>query len=217
MTSDAFRWVHNSWTGQERLYRVFWYFTLLPAAVLIFCAASGVAAGQDEDDSVPAPTVLESRVVAHEVEVSDVAPTHALSSEETRATLTAIAAKGQGGDTIRGAQLSLVDDAAHGVLYLDYAQLVRFRDEYADMTRWYERQTPCGATVRCVQGVARCRPSNTIPQAWCPGFFTTPDGERGALIGTPNGTFEFPGVSPAELAALADEALAAHEPPSNRD
>ena len=63
-----------------------------------------------------------------------------------------------------------------------------------------------GAVYR-MRGIARCRPSQTVPQAFCPGYFIGPD-SKGLRLSTFAGhNFRFPAQRPSALADAVGRAM----------
>ncbi len=169
----------------------------LAACALLFAVTT--EAGQVEQGSIPSPTELS--ILASDATNDTVAAGEPIlvESEDSTATISVVVVRAGDGLVARGVRLSLQSENWEDDVYLDRNQLDQLRDEFAGLDRWYQRNEICGAQERCVQGIARCRPSQTIRQAICPGFYSTPDGERGALVGTPRKSFLFPSVGPSEF------------------
>jgi hypothetical protein len=170
------------------------------AACLLLSAATAGAEESDEG-SIPEPTELSILASDAMNEMAVAGSPISIESEESNASLTVVEVLAADGHEARGVRLSLQNASQEDELYLDSNQLAQVLDEFVGLKQWYERNETCGAQKRCVHGIARCRPSQTVRQAFCPGFYSTPDGERGVLVSTPRNSFLFPSVEPSVFAS----------------
>jgi hypothetical protein len=92
-------------------------------------------------------------------------------------------------------------------LFINANDATRLREEFASLAKWREADLECEAISICVQGVARCSPSQGRRQAICPSMYSTPQGERGVIIFTSDGTFRFPATQASTFAAALDASL----------
>lgn len=163
--------------------------------------------------SIPEPTelsVVATRTDARLLWSRDV---DWIRSADAKAAITAIEVAGQEGQRIPGISISLSSSDAVDTLYLAESELHRFLDELAELASSVELagSTRCEATTYCLTGIARCRPSQAIPQAFCPGIFTSPTRESGFALSTPRRSFMFPSVGPSNFAAAMRSAARALE------
>lgn len=172
---------------------------------MLALASSSLALADER--SVPDPTELATQMQAPSITIEVRDSAARIESEDARADFSGVTVWFPDGRVARGVRVSLADVNRLDDLYLDYEQLAQLRDELSDNNAWFDRNEACEAQYQCVHGVARCRPSQPVRQAFCPGFYTTPDGERGVILSTLRGAFRFPSVSPAEFAAAAEAAI----------
>lgn len=175
----------------------------LAVYLLLFTAIAG--AEHHHEGSISEPTELS--MLAAETAI-DVAGTPVpIASEKSTASITVVKVLAGVGNETHGVRFSLRSANREDSIYLDTDQIAQIRDEFAELNRWYQRQTTCGAQSRCVHGTARCRPSQTISQALCPGFYYQANGERGVIVGTPRHSFLFPSVGPSEFVKAINAAI----------
>jgi hypothetical protein len=119
---------------------------------------------------------------------------------------------GGDGQVLRGIIVSLSSPSATDELYLGEPELQLLQDELAELAAILESEgfaSRCEAINTCVTGIARCRPSQSVIQAYCPGIYTTPGSQEGFALATPRQSFLFPSfglrgfMSLVEAAALA--------------
>lgn len=166
-------------------------------------------AGSEEPDehSIPAPTAISALAAEKASDVTVTGRSITIKSNESSAEVTLIEIATANGEAVIGVMLKLQSPDQEDALYLDPDQADQIREEFVDLARWYKRNEKCGAQRQCVHGIARCRPSQTIQQAFCPGFFSTPGGERGVIVSTPHGSFRFPSVEPAKFANAIESTI----------
>lgn len=182
----------------------------LANCLLLGMAIAGAASGAD---SIPAPTVLGELAAATGSEIAGRGAPVTVGSAGATATFMPIEVAAADGTRAGGLRLALESGGLADEVYLDAHQAAQLRAELLMLEARYVRAAPCEASHRCVHGIARCRPSQTVRQAICPGFYATPGGERGVLVSTPAGAFEFRSVSPAAVAtALARATTPAADP-----
>lgn len=75
-------------------------------------------------------------------------------------------------------------------LFLDRSQAAQLRDELIGVAS-YRGEVEHFCAGNCELGIARCRPSQAEPQAWCPGFYLSSSGDRGLALSTPRRSFRF--------------------------
>lgn len=172
----------------------------IAACLLAFSAMAG--AEESDEGSIPAPTELSilATNATNDIVVSD--NPRLIESEDSSVRFTVVEVLAGDVKKARGVRLSLQNASRDDSVYLDANQMAQLRDEFVGLDRWYQRNQTCEAQKRCVQGIARCRPSQPIRQAICPGFYSTPNGARGVLVSTLRDSFLFPSVGPSEFAIM---------------
>ena len=128
-------------------------------------------------------------------------------SDESIATVLAVRLVATDGTSHLGARLSLDDRGQVEDLYLPEDDVARLREEFAHFASWREADLQCDAITLCVQGVARCSPSEGTRQPVCPSMYSTPQGERGIIISTKERSFRFPSAHTSAFVAALDASL----------
>ena len=175
---------------------------------LVFAILSTPARGQSADEvSVPEPTRLHAIASADSSKLLWSELVGDLESSDARATVTVIEVESLQGDRVRGIKIMLEDSTSIDQIYLTDNLLSNFRDEieHLDFSRQFYGK--CEAKHLCMQGIARCRPSQSVRQVYCPGRYSTPDSEEGLNLSTPRHSFMFPSVGTEQLIALIGEAI----------
>lgn len=173
-------------------------FLLLQAAIPM-----AVLAQDPGEKSIPEPTQLSRAVLDASADTAIVGRPSLIESDESTAEI-AIIELVSSDDTRRlGVSVSLRHGDQVVALYLDSVEASQLRDELAAFDG-YESIEPCEATRQCVRGVARCRPSQPVRQAFCPSLYLTADGKKGVLISTPGSPFRFPDVEPSSFVSAID-------------
>jgi hypothetical protein len=185
--------------------------SLLLAVLLAALAVAGSAHEFDES-SVPEPTrlaVVASRLDARIVKIGD---TQRVDSNDAVAEIAAIEVRAGSGRE-RGVRIDLRNEGVADSLYLDTAQADRLVADLAHFDDWSARA--CDRGTHCTFGIARCRPTQTDTQAFCPAVYTTREGGWGLTFGTPSGNFRFPGVSSSQWSGALAMALKSLARPEN--
>lgn len=172
---------------------------LLPTAL--------VAAGDFDENSIPDPTQFSVVVADVGDDIIVAGSPIPIESDHSKAALTVIEVATDDGKRLRGVRILLQNATQEDNLYLDRRQVVQLRDEFTRLDQRFESDEKCGAIKRCIHGVARCRPSQTVRQAFCPGFYSTPDGDGGVVISTPHYSFQFPSLGPSVFVGAADSVI----------
>jgi hypothetical protein len=177
-------------------------------AVLLFCFILSSAALAQLPEA-PEPTQLElwmghpgSRITTSEV-------VGKVESADADAVITALIIENPRSDPtqLRGIRIDLSNDAATDRIFVDEGDLVYRKDEFDSMACSVPGvQDEAGAAIR-VHGIARCRPSQTIPQAYCPGYYITHDSVSFRLSTFSGRNFTFPAQAPAALANAIGRAM----------
>jgi hypothetical protein len=178
-------------------------YTLLAAMTPAYADASSSA------DSIPEPTELSVAIQTGATLLRTRAAGKIRSSDAT-AELSAIEVASQGDQPIRGLKISLRSLSATHELYLGEFELQHFRLELAELeSQFADFHSHCEATGSCVTGVARCRPSQTEAQAFCPMIYTTSAFLKGFGLSTSRQSFLFPFVPPEKFLNAIDAAAKA--------
>lgn len=179
---------------------------------LIYVSSSVLAQSQlAEEISVPEPTQLHTAAVSDGSVLVWSELIGEINSAESTATVSAIEVEGPDGERVRGVKISLGNSTSSDQIYVTESLLSNFQDELREIEHRRHRFGKCQAKVRCVQGIARCRPSETEKQAYCPGRFSTPNSAGGFVLNTPRNNFSFPSVESTQFDGLISDAVEAFE------
>jgi hypothetical protein len=175
---------------------------------LLLAAAAGARAQNQSiaESSIPEPTDLSVAALQTGVTLVWSQVVGQIQSTGANAVITAVELTSRDGQRIHGVTVSLSSADATDKLYLGGFELLRFRDELAELAS-VGLGTPCEAINSCVTGIARCRPSQTVLQAYCPWVYTTSTSEEGFGLSTPRHSFQFPSISPSKFIVAADSAI----------
>lgn len=177
------------------------------------CASSSVSAESQlaEEISVPEPTQLHAVATAAGSELVWSEALGDIKSDDAIAEISAIEVERPNGDQVRGVKIALENSTTSDHVYITDSLLGSFRDELQELENTRQYYGKCQAKYRCVHGIARCRPSTTEKQAYCPGRYSTPNSEGGFVLSTPRNSFSFPSVDASQLDALIAEAIQVFE------
>jgi hypothetical protein len=134
-----------------------------------------------------------------------------IDSSDARATVSVIEVESRQGDKVRGIKIMLENSTSTDELYLTENLLPNVRTELEQLEFSLQFYDKCDAKHLCMHGIARCRPSQTVRQAYCPGHYSTPGSEEGLNMSTPGYSFMFPSVGTERLISLIGEAIQALE------
>jgi hypothetical protein len=169
---------------------------------------SVAAVAQDfSEHSIPEPTLISVVASDATAKTAVVGIPNQIESDDSLAEVAVVEVVTSDDNKQTGIRILLEHDDQHDFLYLDSSQLGQFRDELASFASAYERGETCEAINRCMLGVARCRPSQTVRQAFCPSFYSTPDGKQGLTVSTPRHSFSFPSIEPSVFLGAIDAAI----------
>ncbi|NOR35941.1 MAG: hypothetical protein GQ577_04260 [Woeseiaceae bacterium] len=160
-----------------------------------------------EEISVPEPTQLHTVASADGSEDIWSEFLGEIKSVDANAAITAIEVKGPDGERIRGVKITLENSTVSDQIYITDSLLSNLRDELQELEFTRQFDSECQAKYRCVHGIARCRPSQTERQAYCPGRYSTPNSEGGFVLSTPRNSFSFPSVEATQLDTLISKAV----------
>lgn len=175
---------------------------------LFIAMLSTPARGQSHGEvSVPEPTRLHAAALADGSELLWSEPIGVITSTDAHATVSVIEVESRQGVRIRGMKIMLKNSTSTDLIYVTEGRLPNFRDEIEHLEfsrRFYGK---CEAKRLCIHGIARCRPSQTERQAYCPGRYSTPDSEEGLHLTTPRHSFMFLSVGMEQLVSLIGVAI----------
>jgi hypothetical protein len=173
------------------------------------CVSSNVSAQWQlaEEISVPEPTRLHTVASADGSELIWSEFLGEIKSVDANAAITAIEVQGPDGERVRGVKITLENSTLSDQIYITDSLLSNLRDELQELESTRQVNSKCRAKYRCVHGIARCRPSETERQAYCPGRYSTPNSEGGFVLSTPRNSFSFPSVDATQLDTLISEAV----------
>jgi hypothetical protein len=182
----------------------------LPAALLLLSAAASAlcSAQRFDENSVPASTGLSAVASAPTAEVIVMGRPSQIESDDAIAEIAPVQVMNSGGESLRGVRVSLKSQGQADQLYLDVSQVSQLREEFVGFEAWPEGLSTCEAINVCVFGVARCRPSQDVPQAFCPSLYLTSAGDRGVLLAAAGHSFRFPSTHVSVFVSAIDASLA---------
>ena len=184
------------------------YTRLLSSVLLAFTLALlALPALAFDEASIPEPTILSVAAAEATANIVVIGVPRLVESDDSLAEIAVVEVASSNHTSLRGVRIDLERGDHMAELYLNADQVAQFRNELVGFKEYYERGATCGARHRCVHGVARCRPSQVERQAFCPSFYTTPDGKQGVVISTSRYTFPFPHVEPSILIAPINAAI----------
>jgi hypothetical protein len=183
---------------------------------LLFCAATpALVLGQEFDaaqiealthfeKSMPEPTVFAAAAAHPAAAMRVVGSPSRIESDDSIAEIAAVELVGSRGEEQHGVRVTLERRSVRDRIYLGAADARQLRDELTSLN---------GATAlcdakSCVHGIARCRPSQAEPQAYCPSVYKTRDGESGVGLSTPRSSFRFPSVQATAFADAIETTIA---------
>jgi hypothetical protein len=160
--------------------------------------------------SIPEPTPLQALAFSPDSRIVWSEEVRQIDSAMSLAVVSAIEVEGADGESLRGVLVELENEDARDAFYIDAEYLRQFMNELAGLEPAWppgEPPDPCTALNTCMGGVARCRPSQTKPQAVCAEVYTTADSEEGIYLRTPRNHFRFPWIRPSALFAAIAQAI----------
>lgn len=165
------------------------------------------------DDALPAdePSVAEPTTLA--IAVANAAhgavqleALGEVSSSDANARILLVAVSSATSVEVRGLLVEIEDGEASDRVYLPEELLQELQRELQGFAG-RDRAQDCSAQHMCMYGIARCRPSQTVKQAWCPGRYVRPGVEEGLMISTARHRFMFPSVDSTAIANLFAAAI----------
>ncbi|MCZ6503889.1 MAG: hypothetical protein O6945_15425 [Gammaproteobacteria bacterium] len=108
---------------------------------------------------------------------------------------------------VRGVRVDLKNETSTDQIYVEEKELVYLKRDLTRMDCSIARmRNESGATYR-VQGIERCRPSQPIPQAYCPGYYIGPEFEGLSLSTFAGHNYRFPSKRPSVMADAIGRAM----------
>jgi hypothetical protein len=158
---------------------------------------------------VPEPTQLELWLTHPGTRITSSEEVGRIQSTDARAVITALVIENAQIETnqLRGIRIDLSDGLSSDRVFVDEGDLVQLRNELGPISCGVTRMRNEQGVPHRVHGTGRCRPSQTIPQAYCPGYYIGPETE-GLRLSTFSGhTFSFPSQLPSALADAFGRAM----------
>ncbi len=183
-----------------------WSFIL--AGGLIVAGPTVPVRGQPGGEtSVPEPTRLHSAALADGSKRVWSELIGGIESDDAHAAVSIIVIESRQRERVRGIEITLESSTATDRIYVPEGLLTNFRDELEHLEFSRQFANKCEAQRLCLYGIARCRPSQPIRQAYCPGRYSTPGSEEGLNLSTPRHSFTFPSVGTEQLISLISKAI----------
>lgn len=175
---------------------------------LVYLFSSVPAESQVADvTSVPEPTQLHTAALAERSNLIWSELLGEIQSADARAEILAIEVEGPDGERVLGEKISFENSTAEDQLYITDTLLPNLRYELADLESESQVAGECQAKNRYIRGIARCRPSRTVKQAYCPSHYSAPNSGSGMILSTPRHSFSFPSIGAAQFETLISEAV----------
>ncbi len=176
----------------------------------MFCGSISMAATAQLDTlAIPEPTAFETIAKQRGTTIILSEEVGRVESSDSRAIITALILENSyyRPSRVRGIRIDLRNASASDHIFVEESELVQLKYELVGMDCGIARmRNQTGSTYR-MNGIARCRPSQTIPQAFCPGYYIAPESEGLALSTFNGGNFKFPSARPAALAGAIGRAM----------
>jgi hypothetical protein len=171
--------------------------------MILLCLAAAVpltGRTQSADEgSVPEPTRMAVMASRLDARVATVGELQRIDSNDAVAEIAGIEISA-GDKREQGVRIDLRNESGADSLYLDAQQGRRLRDDLTQLER--NSELACESGIHCAGGIARCRPSQSVAQAFCPTAYRTREGKWGISISTPGSYFAFPGVKAADFSSV---------------
>lgn len=165
-----------------------------------------MTAGMAGERSIADPTPLQVLATLPGTKLTWSQEVYPVESRESTARVTAIELEGANGQRHHGILVQLDGEDASDAIYIDQKYARQFMSELAHLEPAGppgEPPTAHGGRRSYFEGIARCRPSQQVAQAFCPEYYTdyeaVPEPEEGLYLRTPRAHFRFPWVRPSAL------------------
>lgn len=175
-------------------------------ALLCLAAATTV---QPQTRAVPEPNVLESMATRHGSRIVSSVVVGRIDSADAQAIVSAVTLENPSHrpPRVRGVRIDLRSEDSSDQVYVAEDELAELKRDLDAMDCGVSGPRDDSGPPYRMTGVARCRPSQLVPQAYCPGYYTTPDSEGLSLATFSGGNFKFPERRPSALADALGKAL----------
>lgn len=183
-----------------------------PVFLLILLAFHPMPVRAEDETSVAEPTRLAVMASQFGARITTIGDTQRIASNDAAGAISVIEVSA-GAQRELGLRIDLRNEGEADSLYLDAQQARWLHAEFQHLGEWSERA--CDRGTNCSFGIARCRPSQTVTQAFCPATYTTSEGSWGIAIETQSGGFRFPGVDAAQWSDALAAALKSLEQPES--
>jgi hypothetical protein len=177
-------------------------------AVSVFCCLlSGPAPAQLT--SAPEPTQLEVWAGQSGSRITKSEEVGRIESADAQAVITAVVAERphNAPSYVRGVRIDLRNASSTDQIYVDESKLVYLKHELDGMDCGVARMRNESGAIHRIHGIARCRPSQSVPQAYCPGYYIGPESEGLSVSTFSGGSFRFPSIRPSLLADAIGRAM----------
>lgn len=172
---------------------------------LVTVGALMFASSMQASQSIPYPTPLQALATHPEARILWTEEVARIETPEAATVITALEVENPDEESpARGILVELESAGAEDEFFVDSADIKQFMNELAGLEPLISKSysgEPCGAKHSCISGIARCRPSQHIPQAYCPEVRTFTAGGQALILRTPEIYFEFPDVPPSAMLA----------------
>jgi hypothetical protein len=108
---------------------------------------------------------------------------------------------------VRGIRIELKNEFWTDRVFIDEGELVYLKHDLDTMDRSVAAEPAEPGAVNRMTGIARCRPSQSVPQAFCPGYFSGADSSGLRLSTFAGHNFRFPAQRPSVLADAIGRAM----------
>jgi len=179
-------------------------------AAAMFCGSISMAANaQPGTLAVPEPTLLETIAKQRGTTIILSEEVGRVESSDSQAIVTALILENSHyrPSRVRGIRIDLRNESSTDHIFVEESELVHLKYELVGLDCGIARVRNQSGSAYRMNGVGRCRPSQTIPQAYCPGYYIAPDSEGLALSAFNGGNFSFPSARPAALAGAIGRAM----------
>ena len=183
--------------------------TLVVAGAMFCGSISREALAQIDTPAIPEPTLLETIAKQRSTTIILSEEVGRVESSESQAIITALILENSyyRPSRVRGIRIDLRNDSTSDHIFVEESELVHLKYELVGLDCGIARVRNQSGAVYRMNGVGRCRPSQTNPQAYCPGYYIAPESEGLALSTFNGGNFKFPSARPAALAGAIGRAM----------
>ena len=178
--------------------------------LLLLACSAGSVHGQDAESLLLAdPTPLSEAAAAPNARIAVLGSDDRIAADDVAAEIAAVEVTAADGSRERGVRVALRSEGQAALIYVNASQA---RQLLGELVRFSGANTADGCSGLCIHGIARCRPSQQVPQALCPAVYSATNGEAGVHLSTPRSSFRFPATSADAFAVALAAAIAAAAP-----